>query len=152
MAGEAGDALGARMAAVAETLATLVERDARVLTERDPPTDPAGVDKSAKAIRAVALAGRGVADLTAAARRLQGAPDAGADPGPAEDDGEADAEDEGLVGDALEALRCDVERRYARFDRAPGDKERHDPSHGWARPAPGAGGVAGDGPAGPAPA
>ena len=132
------------MAAVGDALAAAVERGAQVLATADPPTDAAGVDKLMKAVRSTALAGRAVLALAADADR-QGA-------GAEGEEGDAEYDDEELDAAGLEALRREVERGYARYDRRPAPPPSGDLGDAGARVEGGPARLGDAGPGRPAPA
>ena len=134
MAGKDGLAgrLEARLCRLTDVLETQIEALASAPAE----TAAAG-ERVGKAIRSLAMGGRSIAEGALAVDRL-GEPDDDED-----QDGEADEDEPRLSPEALEALRDDVERRYARFDQEPVGEVAADPGHVRAGSPGGAGGLGG---------
>ena len=136
MAGKDGLAgrIEARLERLDEVLGAQIERLAAASAEH-----AAEGERVGKAIRSLALGARSLAEAQGAVDKLHAA--AGED----DEDGEADDEEPRLSPEALEALRDDVERRYARFDQEPVGAFAADPGDVRAGPPGGAGGLGGAG-------
>ena len=99
-------------------------------------------ERVGKAVRSLGLGVRSIAEAAGAVDKLRADP---ADEDEDADDGGADDERPRLSPEALDELRADVERRYARFDQEPVGAVAADPGPVRAGPAGDAGGVGGAG-------
>ncbi len=137
MAGKDGwaERLDGRLARLTDVLEAQIEALASAPVEAAAPSERVG-----KAVRSLAMGVRSIADAGVAVDRLRADPDTDED-----DDGEADDEEPRLSPEALEALRDDVERRYARFDQEPVGAVAADPGDVCPGPPGGAHGLGGAG-------
>lgn len=134
MAGKDGlvERLFGRLSRVTDVLETEFEAFAA-----NPVEHAARGDKVAKTARSFSLAVRATAEAGLAVHRLAAAAEDDGD----HEDGEADDDEPRLSPEALEALRDDVERRYARFDQEPVGALGADPGDVRAGPAGGGRGL-----------